>query len=481
MNHLKIICRDLGIILIIVGVVNLFSLIVPLIFKEYYAFPYIILTSVILVAVGLLLRLNGKKAGETQLRHAVVIAGLSWIIIPLITMIPFKFIGNLDTLSAFFESMSGWTTTGLTMFGGMEEELPHTIQFYRSFTQWIGGIGVVLLTVSILPRPGTGSYFLFVSEARQDKIWPSVVSTIRSMWWIYIFYTVLGIILLSIFGMPLWDAANHSMCAISTGGFATIGGSIGGYENLYLEIIVLLLMGLGATAFVAHHKLLRGKLKQFFGDIQVRSFIVLVIFGGVLLTLFNLSYYDGSLLTSSRYSFFQFLSSQSTTGFSTAGIIDWSINSKLLISFAMIIGGAAGATCGGIKLYRFAFLTKSISWRTKRAISSPKRVVAYKIDGKDISPKDQLDVTNEATIIIFLWVLCLIIGAFVLGFTNPSSPLENTFFEVCSAQGNVGMSLGITNISMNPIAKGMMIINMYIGRLEIIPVIMMIAAIFRRH
>jgi len=147
----------------------------------------------------------------------------------------------------------------------------------------------------------------------------------------------------------------------------------------------------------------------------------------------------------------------------------------------MIIGGAAGATCGGIKLYRFVFLGKSISWRTKRAITSPRRIFSFKIDGKDLSAEERYDITNEVTIIIFLWIIFLLLGVFVLGFTNPDAPLENSFFEICSAQGNVGMSLGITSISMSPIAKCMMILNMYIGRLEIIPVIMMVSAIFRKY
>lgn len=482
MNHGKIICRDLGLVLIVVGIANIFSIFIPLIFKEYEAIPYLLLSTVLLLVIGGFLRIiAGKEQGDSRLRHAVIIAGLSWVIIPIITMIPFKFIGNLDYLSSFFESMSGWTTTGLTMFGGREEGLTYTILFYRSFTQWVGGVGVVLLTVSILPRPGTGSYLLFASEARSEKILPNIILTIRSMWGIYFFYTILGIVLLVICGMPLWDSVNHSMCAISTGGFATIGGSIGGYNNIFIEIIVIMLMIFGSIAFIAHHRLLKGRIKAFFHDMQVKALFLLIIVGGVLLVLLNLQYYNGDLLTSIRYSFFQYASSQTTTGFQTTDLLHWSINSKLLVAFAMIVGGAAGATCGGIKLYRFIFLGKSIAWRIKRAITTPRRIFRFSIDGRQLSMKDQLDITNEVTIIIFLWMISLIIGVFVLDLTVQGQPLENIFFEVCSAQGNIGMSLGITNVSMSPIAKIMMIINMYIGRLEIIPVIMMFSTIFRRY
>jgi trk system potassium uptake protein TrkH len=437
------------------------------------------LVSILFWLIGVILFLIGRKAGETQFRQAVATAGLSWIIIPLITTIPFMFISNLDFLSGFFESMSGWTTTGLTMVGGSEAILSPTIQFYRSFTQWLGGIGVVVLTVTILVRPGSGSYLLFRSEAREEKIKPSIISTVRSMWWMYIFYTGLGVVLLWVFGMPLWDALNHSMSAISTGGFAVKGASIGTYNSIYLEIIVIVLMCFGATAFVAHYNLLKGRIRRFFGDVQVQALIVLLIFGGILLTLLNLSLYDWNWLMSFRYSFFQYASSQTTTGFATGNIALWSDSAKLILCIAMIIGGAAGATAGGIKLYRFIILSKAVSWRNRRESSTPHRVFTFRFAGKDISSETRLDIVNEAAIIAFLWMICLVIGVFVLEATSSYSLIDN-FFEVCSAQGNTGLSMGITQAGMNPIAKFMLIINMYIGRLEIIPVLMMIASIFRK-
>lgn len=364
-------------------------------------------------------------------------------------------------------------------WGGGEEYLSHTIQFYRSFTQWLGGIGVVVLTITILPRKGTGSFTLFRSEAREDKIHPNVIETIKSMWWIYGAFTVIGIVLLSLFGMPIWESVNHAMCAISTGGFAVQSKSIGAYGNIYLEIIITLITIFGATAFIANYNLFKGRFRKFFSDVQLRTLLILLIVGIFVLTLSNLSFYEGNILESLRQSFFQFSSSQTTTGYSTVGLSDWPTTSKLIMSLAMIIGGAAGATCGGIKLIRFLLLTKEIKWNAIKTLSTPRRVISYNIGEKSISEEEKRNVVNEAAIISFLWLIFLAITVFIFTLITSYS-LQDIIFEVCSAQGNVGLSVGITNVSMEPVAKIMFIINMYIGRLEIIPVIMMISSILRR-
>ncbi len=324
-----------------------------------------------------------------------------------------------------------------------------------------------------------GSFTLFRSEAREDKIHPSVISTIRSMWWIYASFTIIGIVLLSLFGMPTWEAINHAMCAISTGGFAVQSASIGTYNSFYLEIIITLLTIFGATAFIANYNLFKGRFRKFFSDVQLRTLIILIIIGVVALTFFNLSFYNGNIWDSLRYSFFQFASSQTTTGFSTVGLTSWPIPSKFVMSIAMIIGGAAGATCGGIKLIRFLILTKEVKWNTIKVTSTPRRTIPYSIGKKPISPDEKRDIVNEAAMISFLWIIFLSITIFILSIITSYS-LQDIIFETCSAQGNVGLSVGITSVSMNPIVKFMFIINMYIGRLEIIPVVMMIAAIFKR-
>jgi len=299
------------------------------------------------------------------------------------------------------------------------------------------------------------------------------------MWWIYGAFTVIGIVLLSLFGMPIWESVNHAMCAISTGGFAVQSKSIGAYGNIYLEIIITLITIFGATAFIANYNLFKGRFRKFFSDVQLRTLIILLIVGIFVLTLSNLSFYEGNILESLRQSFFQFSSSQTTTGYSTVGLSNWPTTSKLIMSLAMIIGGAAGATCGGIKLIRFHLLIKEVKWNAIKTISTPRRILPYSIGEKKITEKEKRNVVNEAAIISFLWLIFLAVTVFIFTLITSYS-LQDIIFEVCSAQGNVGSSVGITNVSMEPLAKIMFIINMYIGRLEIIPVIMMISSILRR-
>ena len=481
-DNIKIICRDLGNVLIMVGIVNLLPIFISLFFTEYAEIFWIVLTSGLLLVIGGLLRLISRKTkDEPLLRHAVVIAALSWIIIPSITAIPFMYITHVDFITGLFETMSGWTTTGLSMYSGYEETLSHTILFYRSYLQWLGGIGMVVLTVTILARPGTGAFTLYYSEAREDRIKPNVRGTLYSIWWIYFLVTGLGIILLFLFGMPLWDSLNHTMAAVSTGGFGIKNTNYGAYPSIPIEVITSVLMIFGATSFFALHKLFTGKINRFFQDVQVKTLIFLYLMGAAILTLINLSFYDGNVATSFRYSAFQYISAESTTGFSNANFLAWTPDAKLILAFSMIIGGDAGATCGGIKAVRAVLLAKGTSWRIKKLLAPKRRIFVYNLGGKYLTKETQSIIVNEAAIIGFLWMIFLVIGIFILMWTTIGYTTEDVIFEVCAAQGNAGLSTGITNLAMNPIAKTMLIISMYIGRLEIIPILAMFVAIIYRR
>jgi trk system potassium uptake protein TrkH len=381
--------------------------------------------------------------------------------------------------------MSGWTGTGLTMVD-KENLLPYSLQFWRTWTQWIGGVGVIVLTLSILARPGVGSYVLYRGEARERRTHPSIVSTVRTIWWIFLLYTIIGIIglmLISYFfpnGMTTWESLNHAMTAIATGGFSVTDNSIVGFSTLCQLFIVVLMVG-GAIAFVAHYDLLKGRTKRFFADAQMRAMLVLVVFGLFLLVLINMNNqnlnYGSNLLLLIRDSGFQFVSAVTCTGLNTIDINSWTESAKLLLSFAMIVGGAAGSTAGGIKLFRAILLGKGTSWRIKRSVSYSRRVFIRKFGGRRLSEENALDLVNEAAIVSFIWILLLIASFFFMAFIFPNETIGNIFFEICSAQGNAGLSVGITTISMNPMAKIMLIFNMWIGRLEIIPVIILIRSI----
>jgi len=391
---------------------------------------------------------------------------------------------GMSPLSAVFESTAGWTGTGLTMVQN-ETELPKTLQFYRSLTQWIGGIGVIVLTLTILARPGTGSFTLYRSEGREQKIRPSIISTVRTIWWIFLLYTILGVILLFIVGIfvsepvGLWEALNHCMTGLSTGGFSVTDGSVAHY-GVVMRLAIIFLMVMGAIAFAAHFDLLTGKIRKFLSDVQTRALILLIFMGGVVLTLVNVGVYDNNFLLSLKESMFQFISALTCTGFATTDLSAWTNTGLLVMSSAMILGGAAGSTAGGIKLFRGILLGKGTAWRTKRIFYPPRAVFNYTLGGKSISREEALDEVNEAAVISFMWIILLFFGVLVVTLSVPGEQIGNVIFEVCSAQGNVGLSTGITQLHMPFVAKFMLILNMWIGRLEIIPILVLIRAVLRR-
>jgi len=500
MSDIRTVFRDVGAVFIMIGIVSLVTLVVPLYFQEYGSFTpsyngliAILVTAAVFFLCGFPLYYVFRRADPANFKSAMVTAALGWFLVSLIGSIPFwlmpynvQTLATMDILSGFFESMSGWTGTGLTMVNN-EELLPYTLQFWRSFIQWIGGVGVIVLTLSILARPGTGSYVLYKGEARDQKTHPSVVSTVRTIWWIFLLYTAIGVVLLMIVGfvypgteMNAWESLNHAMTGIATGGFSVTDDSITSFGGIS-QFIIVILMVLGSIAFASHYDLLKGRFKRFLYDPQFKSLMIIIAAGILVLTFINVNEVLNFSLISDAFApaAFQFISALTCTGFQSVPTLStWSESAKLLLAFAMVIGGAAGSTAGGIKLFRAILLYKGVGWRIKKAISTPRRVFVHKLGDKPLSTENAMDLINEAAIISFMWIIILSASVLFLSTLYPNHTLGTVIFEVCSAQGNVGLSAGITSYEMLDTAKGMLILNMWVGRLEIIPVIVLIRSFF---
>jgi trk system potassium uptake protein TrkH len=278
--------------------------------------------------------------------------------------------------------------------------------------------------------------------------------------------------------MPWWEAINHAMTGLATGGFSITDDSMASYATS-IQILLLPLMIAGAIAFSTHYELLKGRIKNFLKDGQTQALLFLVFAGSLLLAYFNMN--DGiysNFLASFKFSAFQFVSALTCTGFATANVAIWSGEAKILLSLAMIAGGAAGSTAGGIKLFRVILLTKGVGWKIRRIFLPAKSTFPHKIAGRVLGREQAIEELSDAAVVSFLWVILLLIGIFVILHTTHAS-LENAIFEVCSAQGNVGLSTGITSLDMDPIAKFMLILNMWVGRLEIIPILVLLRAIIK--
>jgi len=542
---LRTIGRNIGSLLLMEAGLMTVTTAIALGFQEFSAALGFFTAGGITAAVGGAAYRGFTDAPNARTKHGMVIAAAGWFMVAAFGSLPFLLtawltpasamdafvpagvdtagwepieVGGTTTLSslayfrnplhAFFESMSGWTGSGLTM-AIREPSLPRTIQWWRSFIQWVGGVGVIVLTVSILARPGSGSYALYRSEAREEKIHPSVVSTVRTVWKLVVGYTLLSFVLLfgairaSDFGseLPLWEvgwqALNHAMTGLTTGGFSVTDNSIATYNSPLVEAVLLPIMILGAVAFPVHYLVLRDRrLGELWGDLQTRWLLILLVLGVVALSVqnvlsvsatsgafvpqsFSLPVVDAAGLDAVRDSTFQWVSALTCTGFQSAPIGRWLAGGKVLIVGAMVLGGAAGSTVGGIKIIRGYTIARGIVWQFSQVFLPKNAVVSARIGDRTLDRQTMEREFGEAAIVALLWLIILVTSSIVLvNVSGPEFGYADTLFEVASAQGNVGLSSGITGPSMSPLAEGMFVLNMWVGRLEIIPVLVFLRAAF---
>lgn len=489
-SDLAIVLRNLGLLSLVVAFMAAGSLPVAIFFGESFAFWPLVLTVLTALALWAGLYWPFRGAGETQLWHGLLVAGFGWLLVATLGALPLFLISHklgggllypyADFTSAFFESISGFTGTGLTM-ALRPDLLPKTLQWWRSFTEWIGGMGVIVLMITILTGPGLSAATLYFAEARTEKIHPSVRSTVRTMWWIFGLYTVLSALAFASTGMPPWEALNHAMTGVATGGFSLWPDSLGRYRSVAVEVVAILSMVVGAVSFVVHYRLFQEGPKILWRDVQTRWFLYLLLCGiGIL----GLVLWPGLRPSSAfRVSAFQFVSAMTCTGFQTVDLSKFSEAGKFLLTMAMIVGGAAGSTAGGIKVMRLLLLVQGVTWQIKRLLAPPDAVITSRLGGERYSPEEVFRRMSQAAALFFLWLVFLFLGTFLLAQFYPAGKftLADFLFEVASAQSNVGLSVGITHPEMPTLAKLLLSFHMWLGRLEIIPVLVLLRTILRRR
>lgn len=391
---------------------------------------------------------------------AIIVVG-TWLLATLFSSWPFILSGMLNFTQAYFEAMSGWTTTGLSVVD--VTTAPHIFLLFRSIIQFFGGVGIVLVAVSALSENMGMS--LYTSEGHNDRLLPNLAHSSRLILKIYLGYFVSGTILYIIFGMPAFDAVNHSMAALSTGGFSTQPLSIGAYNSFPIELITIILMLLGATNFFANMLLVKGKFLMFLKLGETKFMLLLIAAAVPLVALLSLYKFFGSLISAFRISLFNIISALTTSGFATVSYNDWPDFAWLAMIILMIVGGGIGSTAGGIKSGRIYLILKQICWSIKRKFMPERMVnkpIINKPDGKKvISPDMYLEATNYA----ITFMILLFIGTGLL--TCSGYSLKESLFEFSSALGTVGLSVGVTSISTPPLALWSMTVGMLFGRLEI--------------
>jgi len=440
--------------------------IVPLVTALYYGEDWRIFLYSLLVTltIGLLLEFGFRTTKVIERADGFTIVAFTWLLIPLIGTLPYVFLG-LGFLDAFFETMSGFTTTGATILK-VVEELPKSALLWRSLTQWLGGMGVILLFISILPRLGVGGSQLFDREfpgPLPERLRPRFRTTARLLWTIYVGFTGAEIALLYFLArLPLFDSICISFSTIPTGGFTPTTGSIGAYANPLAEYIIMFFMFLAGMSFIVHYKFLRGNWKAIKGE-EFRLYLIILAAAIFLLIVsqgFN-SYREGM---------FQAISIMTTTGFVTCDFGSWHSGARIVLLALMFVGACGGSTGGAIKVVRFLTLIKHTGVMMRKAIS-PKAVIPMKLNQKPLPEGIIRDIIS----FLFLYVLVAVVASLVLCFLGLN--LETAISAVAATLGNVGPGLGEVGPGLNyallpGAAKFILIICMWLGRLELFTVIM---------
>jgi trk system potassium uptake protein TrkH len=401
-----------------------------------------------------------------RLKHGMVISSLAWIWAGIVGAGIMMMCLDISFANAFFENMSAWTGSGLTIFNNVEV-LPMSILFLRSYEQWLGGLGVVIIFIGVLIRNGTAASRLYESEARDDRIKPSIINTLYKTVEIYTLYTVLGILMYIVVGMPLFDSINATFTTISTGGMSIKNANIGAYHSDAINIVTIIIMIIGSISFSVHYKVVKTKGLAILKDVQFQAIMALIIISTIAI------YFTSHLRLLDII--FQVVSAISTTGAnvpSSSVLSLWPSFSLLIIIVLMLIGGSSGSTVGSIKVIRVITFLKGINLTTLNLLSPEGRVIGVKIGGKTIQEKE----IRESSAYIALFLVFVLISWLVL-LVYGYDPLYS-LFNVISAQGNNGVWIGSTCSLLPDELKYLLVGNMWIGRLEIIPVLVLVRSLY---
>jgi trk system potassium uptake protein TrkH len=483
--HGKTILRDFGVLLHIPGLMALASLPVAWGFAEGYAVLPFAATAAAALIPGQALYLAFRRAGTMALRHAMVTVVLGWMVIPLIGSLPFLLIAAQpsaapaaarlfgDFWNALFEATSGFTSTGLTM-AERPSLLPHSLQWWRSLMQWIGGVGVIVLMLSVF-HPSGDAYRLYFSEAREKTIVPDLAETVRTIWWIYLLYTAVAILLLRGAGLTWWAAVNYGMTGIATGGFGITDNSMADFGTA-ARMAMILIMIAGAISFDTHFRILvGGRFDLLWKNAEYHAFFLFLGAGALLLIVEN-RWHGNSVPWLD--SVFQWTSALATAGFSTAPIRTWSPTAILMLCLAMICGGAAGATTGGLKLRRVLLLAEGAYARIRGVALHPWRLMEHKPMADAEAEAHAARTLESAAIMAVLWALAIFAGTvLLLHAVGPDAALHHVLLDATSALGNVGLSTGVADPALHWTGKAGLIVIMWMGRLEIVPVLVLITAL----
>ena len=464
----------------------------PLVFSFYYkdgTANTFLLSSLITLALGFGLRyfLKHYKNAEIKRREGFLIVSLSWISMTLFGTLPYLFSQSIpDFTNAVFETISGFSTTGASILNNIEE-MPESILLWRSMTQWIGGMGIIVLTIAILPLLGIGGMELFVNEApgpTKDKIHPRIKETAKRLWVIYVILTLSEMVILMFAGMNFFDAINHSLTTISTGGFSTKQASIAYFDSPVIETILVFFMFLAGTNFTLLYFGFKGKINKIWKNDEFKWYLfaviglIGVITAGIYLDKTNFVN-NFSILESFRLAGFQVVSIITTTGFASGTFTEWGVFVTFLFFLLLFTGASAGSTSGGMKIVRIVILIKNGFMEFKRRLH-PNAIIPVHLNGVSVNNK----IIYNLLAFVFLYLFMFVIGSIIMA-SLPGMDLLTAISSVATCLGNVGPGISTVNPAESfahipDAGKWVLSFLMLFGRLELFTVAVLFTPYFWR-
>jgi len=473
MNY-SIVAKVVGILLLLEAAFMVPAQLISIYYNQSDKFAFLI-SILIISTIGFIMTRIKTTSQKLRTKEGLAIVSLGWLFTAILGALPFVISGSIPSyIDAFFETVSGLTTTGATIINDIEV-LPRGILFWRSFTHWIGGMGILVFTIALLPIFGVGGFQIFKAESPgpvADKVVPRMKDTAMILYATYISITILEMILLYFGGMSWYDAALHTFGTVGTGGFSTRNTSVGAFNSTYIHLVISIFMIISGANFSLYFAIYKGKWRDAVKNEELRFYLLIILVTTVLIgTNLYFTMYEASG-RSFRDAFFQVSSIITTTGYTTADFDQWPTFSKSILFLLMFIGGSAGSTGGGIKVIRILVLVKFIKREIKK-IFHPRAVIPIKIQNKSLTS----DVNASISSFFMLYIILFIFGTILISLENIS--LESAASAVAATLGNVGPGFGFvgatkTYSEFSDFSKIIFSALMLFGRLELFTIIALI-------
>ncbi|MFP4301981.1 MAG: TrkH family potassium uptake protein [Alkalispirochaetaceae bacterium] len=480
--NIALVLRVVAILMLIISGFMLIPVVVAVAYGEFWTIPGFLIPVGVSVALALFyLLITRREYGFLSNRGGFLLVSLAWLIASLIGALPFVLTGAMSSyVDAFFETMSGFTTTGASILTEIEG-LPRSVLFWRSLTHWLGGMGIIVLTVAIFPLLGIGGLQIIKAEApgpTVDKITPKITETAKILWFTYLTFTVAQVALLLVGGMDLFDALTHTFGTLATGGFSPKNGSVGHYDSAYIDAVVTLFMVMAGINFSLYYKLITGRFTSIRRDTEVKAYLSFFVLATLVIavSLYGAAY--ESVGKSLRYAAFQAASILTTTGYATADFAAWPALAQIVLFALMFIGGSAGSTGGGIKVVRIVTLFKQ-GLNEMKYLLHPRAVFRIRLNREPVGKHIVYAISG----FVFLYSSLLLITTILVAAAG--NDILTSLTTALATLGNIGPGFGKVGPTLNyaffPDAlKVYLSIIMMLGRLEVYTVLIIFTPQFWR-